>query len=167
MKILAIDPGCIESAFVIADRKDLKPIEFGKIDNRLLLGNIQDRVFEYDELAIEMVESFGMGVGAEVFETVFWIGRFWEASLENKAAPLTKIYRHDEKLNLCGSVRAKDSNIRIALIDRFAQHDFKNGKGTKKNPDWFHGFAADVWSAYAVLVTYCDMNPIKEVKNND
>lgn len=156
--ILAVDPGCLESAYVLMEFKDMKPVEFGKVDNSLLLGKIIYE-FNFTDLAIEMVDSYGMAVGKEVFETVFWIGRFWEAASRSaNCRNLTKIYRKDEKLNLCGSMQAKDSNVRQALIDRFAQHDFKNGKGKKDNPDWFFGFKADIWQAYAIGVTYCDMH---------
>ena len=57
------------------------------------------------------------------------------------------IYRLDEKLNLCQDSRAKDANIRQALIDRFASGTPNGGKGTKKAPGWFYGFSDDVWQA--------------------
>lgn len=148
--ILAIDPGNKESAFVVLD-KDLKPIKFGKVDNDELIDDLHMDMFhrlgEIDHFAIEMVASYGMPVGEETFETVFWIGRFWErANFEHRK----KIYRKDVKMNLCHTMKAKDSNIRQALIDRFGE------AGTKKNPGWFYGFKADIWSAYAVGVTYYD-----------
>lgn len=144
--ILAIDPGPVDSAWVILD-KELKPIKFGKVKNIELLAVCMDINYGPDcELAIEMVASYGMAVGQEVFETVFWIGRFWQAF----DAVRTKVYRKDVKMNLCGSMKAKDSNVRQALIDRFGP------VGTKKKPGWFYGVSKDVWSAIAVGVTYAD-----------
>lgn len=154
--LLAIDPGNIESAFCIIDKETFKPIEFGKIDNTNLLIKLGE--LSYCDLIIEMIASYGMPVGKEVFETCVWIGRFIQ---RRKCADFEYIYRKEEKINLCGSLKAKDSNIRQALIDRFATFDFKNGKGTKKQQDFFYGFSKDVWSAYAVGITWLD----KQKKN--
>jgi hypothetical protein len=104
---------------------------------------------------IEMVASYGMAVGKSVFETCVMIGRLTEAA-KTIGVPVDYIYRMEEKVTICHDSKAKDSNIRQALIDRFAQHDLKNGKGTKKDPDWFYGFAADTWSAYAVGTVWFD-----------
>ena len=153
--ILAIDPGNVESAFVIMDKK-YRPLEFGKWENDRILGLISCSGVCCKEFVIEMVASYGMAVGATVFETCVWIGRFIEAA-ERVGMKVTRVYRKDVKMNLCNSMKAKDSNIRQALIDRFAQHDLKNGKGTKGNPDWFYGVSKDVWSAIAVSVTYYDL----------
>ena len=149
--ILSIDPGNLESAYCLIDKETYKPIEFGKIDNTLLLIKLGE--LKYEELIIEMIASYGMAVGQTVFETCVWIGRFIQ---RRKCADYHYIYRKEEKINLCNSMKAKDSNIRQALIDRFAKHDLKNGKGTKKHPDWFYGFKADIWAAYAVGITYLD-----------
>lgn len=157
-RMFAIDPGNIESAYCVVDADTLRPLEFGKVGNDELLGMVRN--FELpgetpEIVVIERVASYGMIVGRDVFETCEWLGRFTEAALVREV-PVAYVYRRDEKLHICGDSRAKDANIQRALIDRFAQHDLKRGKGTKKNPDWFYGFAADVWAAYAVAVTYIE-----------
>jgi len=158
MKILSIDPGCTESAWLIYDNAGVKGIHsFAKQPNDQLRREMKPCNDHYisgqaDHLAIEMVASYGMPVGKEVFETVLWIGRFIEAW----GGPFTLIYRKDVKLHLCGSVRAKDSNIRQALIDRFG------APGTKGNPGATYGISKDVWSALAVAITYADRVETKE-----
>lgn len=156
--ILAIDPGNIESAYTVIE-SDLKPVYKGKEDNLSVMDMIAAMNFEYKEnprtCVIEMIACYGMPVGKDVFDTCVWIGRFIEQA-ERYGYKVEFVYRKDVKINLCGSMKAKDSNIRRALIDRFAKHDFKNGKGTKKEPDWFYGFKADIWQSYAAGITYCD-----------
>ena len=165
MKILAIDPGNAESAFTL-----MKPDytisngTLGKFSNDTVLGLIQDIGGVWrDELTvvIEMVASYGMTVGKEVFDTCVWIGRFTQAAA-NKGCSVDYVYRMEEKMALCHNSRAKDANIRQALIDRFARFDKKNGKGTKKQPDVFFGFKADMWAAFAVGVTWLDKQKEKE-----
>lgn len=157
MRVFAIDPGNTLSAYCVVDADTLRPLVFGKIPNEVLRNYIIDFRFEEDDRAVvEMVQSFGMAVGREVFDTCVWVGRFSERLDRKLLHPTDTVYRKEEKLHICGNSKAKDANIRQALIDRFAQHDLKNGKGTKANPDFFYGFKADVWSAYAVALTYIE-----------
>lgn len=149
--ILAIDPGNIESAYVVLD-EDLKPIEFGKLDNEDLMDRIcQGDFSDCEYIAVEMIASYGMPVGKEVFETCVFAGELKEIIREKMGKDIVLIYRKEEKMNLCGNMKAKDSNIRQALIDRFGV------VGTKKSKGWFYGVSKDVWSAIAVGVTYHDL----------
>ena len=155
--ILAIDPGNMESGYVLVehDGKEIrKVLDVGKVPN----GEMYSVFFStYDHLAIEMVAGMGMPVGQEVFDTCFWIGRFWEfATLYGVSYPPQKIFRREEKLYLCGRASAKDANIRQALVDRYAPGQPNFGKGAKKDPGFFYGFSADMWAAMAVAVTYFD-----------
>ena len=169
MKILAIDPGNTESAYVLM-REDYSLMltpggnSSGKLDNDFMLNMLKSTCTLYSSglvdssltVVIEMVASYGMAVGKEVFDTCVWVGRFWQKAMESGSHRVELIYRMDEKMMICHDSRAKDTNIRQALIDRFAEFDKKNGKGTKQKPDWFYGFSKDVWMAYAVGVTFID-----------
>lgn len=153
MYILAIDPGNEMSAWVLID-STLRPVKFAKEENERALQNILD-LFENGKkihVAIEMVASYGMPVGATVFETCVWIGIFKHALRDR--AYITNVYRSEEKMCLCHSMKATDATITQALVDRFAYGEKNHGKGTKNNPGWFYGFSHDIWQAYAVGITY-------------
>lgn len=160
-RVLAIDPGNTHSAYALIDATTRQPLEFGKHANQHLIDEIEGLTFHPDwveHVAIEMVASYGMPVGAEVFETCVWIGRFQEriAVRGPVGTQVELVKRHPIKLHHCQSARAKDSNIVQALVDRFAPGQPNKGKGTKADPGWFHGFAADVWQAYALAVYVAD-----------
>ena len=153
MKILAIDPGNIESAYALVetDGPNIRILQADKVPNEEMLSVV--RTSFADVMVLEMVACYGMPVGREVFDTCVWIGRFWQADEYNR---VELIYRREEKMNLCRNAAAKDANIMRALIDRFATHDLRSGKGTKKTPDFFYGFRKDMWAAFAVAVTWID-----------
>lgn len=155
MKLLAIDPGNEYSAFVLLDEA-LRPLEHEKLENELFIRSRLPLLLRQGvtDLAVEMVASYGMAVGKTVFDTCVWIGRFWEAC--RKVPRREFIYRIEEKEALCHDSRAKDANIRQALVDRFAPDTPNGGKGSKKSPGFFYGFAADQWAAMAVGVTYAE-----------
>lgn len=157
--LLAIDPGSKQSAYAVIDSQTCRPVRIGKVDNRQLLGLITTGGFDdCDGAAVEMIASYGMAVGREVFDTCVWIGRYIEAMHLIPAAPPQPllVYRKDVKLHHCGTLKAKDQNVIRALVDRFAPGQSNYGKGTKAAPGWFYGFSADVWQAYAVAVLLAD-----------
>lgn len=161
MTIIAIDPGPTESAYVIWNGS--RVVGCNILRNQQMLDSVMTiarnpAIYSdaglVSHLAIEMVQSFGMSVGAEVFETVFWVGRFvqaWESFMPGRWA---KVYRKDVKMHLCSSMRAKDPNIRQALIDRFGT------VGTKREPGKLFGVKSHLWSALAVGVTWWDLNSV-------
>ncbi len=166
--ILALDPGNEYTGYVKVEHDGseiTKVVAAGKICNTdifSVMANLQ--VCEHADIVIEMIAGMGMPVGQEVFDTCVWIGRFWEAATTKTwAQAVRKIYRREEKLYLCGSLQAKDANIRQALVDRYAPGQPNYGKGTKQKPGFFYGFSADMWAAMAVAVTYFDKY-IKGVK---
>lgn len=142
MIVIGIDPGPDASAFVVWDG-------VGIIDNAIL-GN-QDmisfvkarnvKIAGY-HFAIEGIQNFGKVVGKDVFKTCIMIGRILEAGgIGIDYEKLHIVYRPAIKAFLCGTVRAKDKDIRQALISIL-------GKEVTK------GVSSHIWSALAVAVYY-------------
>lgn len=148
--IFAIDPGTKQSGWVLLSSG--RVADAGVSDNHDLLRWVQHGQGA-DMLAIEMVASYGMAVGRDVFETVRWIGRFQQAWRDPEAVKL--VYRMEVKQRLCKSSQAKDANIRAALLDLFPATG--GGKtpqiGTKGQPGPLYGISSHAWAALGVAVT--------------
>jgi len=149
MLILAIDPGPERSGIVRYDpeRSTLRP-EIMENPDLLRWLRLKPAGYESCVVAIEMIASYGMPVGKEVFATCVWIGRFVEACPEPDAVRL--IPRLAVKLHLCRSARAKDANIWRALLDRFGP------VGTKAAPGKLYGVRSHARAALALAVTVAD-----------
>lgn len=143
MIIMAIDPGPKESAWVLFDGKTIS--KYGYLLNDELLGGLCEVIFPFDALVIEWIEGYGLTVGRETFDTCRWVGRF-----EQAAGGAHLLGRKAVKSHLCCTTRAKDKDIRAALIDRFGE------PGTKKNPGPTYGITGDEWAALSVAVTWWD-----------
>jgi hypothetical protein len=150
-RILAIDPGPIESGWVRYNPDDPGYIiEFGIMENRELKHMVRGasrHAFPY-VLAIEMIAGYGLKVGSEVFETCLWAGRFEEAF--NPDEDSLRCYRKDICEYLCDNRNAGDPWVKKALIDRFGP------PGTKGSPGPTYGIKSHVWAALAVAVYAAD-----------
>lgn len=147
--ILAIDPGPFESGYVLFNPATNGIVDAGVRTNEPLLTKITDwAVEDRCVCAIEMVASYGMPVGAEVFDTVLWTGRFYQRWTEHGNNVPRLIYRKDVKLHLCGQTKGvNDSVIRQRLIDMLGP------QGRKKAPGPTYGLTSHMWPALAVAVT--------------
>lgn len=143
--LLGIDPGTEQSGWCVLSNNSL--IGSAVSPNAEMLEIVKRYAAKFDGsvLAIEMIASYGMPVGREVFETVRWIGRFQQVWRDPDSVLL--IYRKDVKLHLCQSMKAKDTHIWQALIDKLGP------VGTKANPGPLYGVKSHARSAVAVAVT--------------
>ncbi len=155
--VWAIDPGPTQSALVVFDGVRVR-------DHRILANDVliallrrptAQPAWDGDReavLVIEQMAGMGMAVGWEVFETCYHTGRFAEAW---PRAGFERVKRLAVKLHLCGSARAKDANVRQALIDRFGPTK-ETAIGVKAAQGPLYGFRGDEWAALALAVTWWD-----------
>lgn len=161
MIIVGCDQGYRQSAIVVFDGT--------KILHHQIVGNERLRImfkiagggegFTWldDAKAILVMEELQLfassfGVGKEVFDSVFWSGRFaerWEPR------PWARILRSKIRGHLQAS-KGGDAAVRASLINRFGPFK-EDAIGNKKKPGPLYGIKADEWSALAIAVTYWDL----------
>lgn len=145
-RCLAIDPGSEQSAFVLYDHAGERILDHGFLGNVVLLNRLRAKNFGAEPYVtvIEQIEGYGMPVGKEVLETVFWSGRFAQAS-----RPFDRVPRKAVKKHLCGKTNLGDTEVNRALSARF-------GGGFPA------GFKGHQLAALAVAVTWTDQQLKKE-----
>ena len=153
MKIIAIDPGTTESAYVSWNGRVILDMDI--LDNDIILELVKNyKILRDFTLIVEQVRCYGMVVGSSTLDTVFWSGRFCEAFNGH----FYLMPRMDVKMHLCHDSRAKDKNIRQALIDRFEPHL----KPRQRPKTVLKGVGTHLWAAMALAVTWWDLNNKKE-----
>ena len=148
MRVLAIDPGFKQSGWLLCDSEPFSIRDMGISSNDDVRIRCAHEAF--DVVVIEHISMGGMIAGQETFDTCFEAGRFAETAAPR---PFVLLKRIKVKLHLCGQARAKDANIRQALIDRFGGSE---AIGKKKTPGPLYGVKAHIWAALAIAVTYVD-----------
>lgn len=186
MKIFAIDPGSSLSGIVTYDKDAESQVKDpGKLDNLVVVDLIRSFAADFQEgkgvIVIEFPQPRGQLASKELFQMIFWVGRFYEiaraAGLPSSAVRFCD--RKDVKMALCGSNSVKDKQIRQAIIDRFGGQDSLSGKicrackgaggrgrGAKRQycgncdgtgevtPGELNTMNADSWQALAVAIMF-------------
>lgn len=162
-RILALDPGSSETGWAIIDSDRPRRVDGGEMTNLEVLEALRGGTTEADVVLIEFPGAWGItaATAVQVMETIWWIGRFTEASLP---VELQRVTRDAVKRQLLGktNVPKADAAIRGLLIDRYAAiaGDPLGGKaaaiGTKAAPGPLYGIKADAWAALALAVAYLD-----------
>lgn len=159
MRILAIDPG--KRVGIVIWEPNIPRISHTIYDQDQSLEYMREvaqggcGIFHY--VGIEMIGHYGSGMpaGKDIFDTCVFIGRVIE--ILKSYGPIL-IQRREIKIHFCGNMRAKDGNIRQALIDRFGP------PGVKKSPGILYGIKGDEWQALALGIYIGDIMASKPVK---
>jgi hypothetical protein len=183
MAILAIDPGTNKSGWCLL-MPDGKVLAFGWSDNHALAKMIYEEhtagtINSDTHVLIEDISNYGMPVGRDTFETVKWMGRF-DTIVGSRHQYIT---RPTIKAALCNDVKAKDANVRQAVIDWYGgealaiggkkclnckgkgwtgrDHDACEfchcaGCGMETHKGQLYGVSSHVWSALALGITYIE-----------
>jgi len=151
MIVFGIDPGSRESGIVMLESKNdsdwiikAKSMQPNTTAKLIVQDGIQAKG-DLKYVAIEKIVSYNKKVGADVFDTVKWVGRFMECwENEPNCTQVKEIPRREAVGHLCEFGKSgSDKYVREALIKRFGK-------------EMLGGFTSHTWSALAIAVTFID-----------
>ena len=162
VRVLSIDTGTKISGFVQTNHFAGEPpeiAEFGVLMNEDMTIHIRDLAL--DAIVMENFQCMGMPVGISTFNSAIWLGRFieqFQMVIENHKPELVWLmHRSAVKMEICGTTRAKDANVRQAIIDCYTKN-LGGGKcpqiGTTKDKGPLFGIGTHVWSALALAISF-------------
>jgi len=172
--ILAIDPGNIESAYVLWDGE--KMLDKNYLPNKECLSKFEQQRFQnIDCVVIEMVSSYGMPIGQNTIDTCVWIGIF-KQFFHNKEVHLR--FRQTVKMHHCHAL----NGVNDGAINNVLKGKYGDDK-TQKRPneviwndcvkhnggrEYMNG---DIWAAFALATSWTEppssiiQNPLERENN--
>ena len=159
MIVIGVDPGDKKSALVMLQKREGKNWTIGIKDimpNTLLKKMVQAALQlspgNEKYVVIEKIVNYNQKVGASIFDTVEWVGRFKECfELEPDCTEVVSMPRRAAVGHLCEFGKSgSDKYVKQALIKRFGD------PGTKAKPGVLYDFSSHTWAALAIAVTYID-----------
>jgi len=155
-RIAGIDPGTTHSGLVRLNSGEHghwpPKVTFAAKDmpNADLLASLTETAC--DLVVCEWLTSYGGAIGATVLDTARMVGRIEERA----SAPVCLITRPDVGLELCQSRRAKNAQLRAAILEMYpATGGGKDGRlGTSKAPGPLYSVSSHAWSALAAALAW-------------
>jgi len=166
MIVIGIDPGEKKSALVVLQKREgknwtitIKDIMPNTIVKKMVQACLQLSPGPGKYIVIEKMVNYNQKVGASVFSTVEWVGRFKECfELEPNCTEVISMPRKPAVGHLCDFGHDGDKEVREALIKRFGD------PGTKAKPGVLYEFSNHTWAALAIAVTYIDKTLEDKIK---
>ena len=148
MIVVGIDPGDTQSAYAIVCQ-DYSVAEAAKVDNESLTDVLKGASVCNSQVVVEGIQSYGMPVGRNVFDTCYQIGRILQIC-DDLGLPWTIYNRPEYTKAICGVQKISDSVLRQALLLRFGGD--KKGEPLNKLKG-----STDKRSAFAIAAYHLDV----------
>ena len=163
-RVLAIDPDPDGGSYVLFDSQQ-GLVDYGWREHIQYLCSII-HLEETDQVVVENLQCYGMPAGASMFETAKAIGEIRGRCRWVNVPFDDSLARPKIKAALCHSAKAKDANVRAALIDLYGG-DKRTAVGLKASPGPLYGIKRDVWAALALAVVWLSLQGLGPLARRD